>query len=1534
MLPHRAVGRGSGTLAALAAVWLWLMLGPIAFAQESKGYALLVGVDRYDDQPRLTCCSKDATALARLLRTDFGFQTTLMTQDRGRIKPEFSPDALRIRTQLTTVAEACGESDTLLVMFSGHGTQDVKRRDVTICPADFRGSQRSSQILLSEIYRVMSASSAKQKILILDACRALPEPDAEPAKPDQPAAEKAVPSIPEPPEGVMVLLSCKSGEMSYESPTFGHGTFMHFLLKELNAATEKGESIDLAKIMPAVAEATRTHVEKQDRQSQQPQLLVGTGARGVLNPPGGEELRKSIPLMNQSDAKAAEELLSAALEQSPESVRLLIDRSAMRLLRGKLDLALADAEAARKLAPDEPRAWEARAAVRLEQGDLLGAKADCDFGVELDPRCAIVYATRSAVRTQLGELNGALDDADTAVALAPNRMESWRARASAADYLYQDEWALAAALEVLKRSPRAMDMHQLAGRLKETFESRAAAEEHYRAALARAEELLQADSEHATARRVKIDTLAALRRYPEALALCEQWRKQEPNSPWEPVARAGVLTLQNRDAEAIAAYTEAIARLPQLGALRFQRSRCYRRRFQEDRAKEDVAAGQKLAPGAIEGFDERARLLGRDEPQQAIDAVNELVGRYPLNWRVYVIRSEHLLYLGRPERVQADLDLSIQLAPKHPMAWMHRGYALSELGQAEESQAAYEKAIAMIPKSAFALNWRGYTRLWRFDFPGAVEDLTRALAADPESPETLSGLGQALYEVGRYSEALQRLQQAIDRHGTEENLWLFRGKARLMLGDESGIDDWKTSDTYVSPDSEMHEGMDLMAWWRASDQAEDPAGVSEMISVMRREALYRLVRARIYANGKQYERALADLDVAAKQVPQSPLVEILRARVYFAMKKPESGMAALAAAQKLAPKQPYPAIERSRWNRRFNQWDLALADLNAALESTGTTVELLGERAEFHLQRGDYPAALADCQAAFKLNPERKATLLLRGMVLLRQNRAADLPMAMADIRHGLDLPPAVVTSTPESQARVISIFLNAREIAEEENVFPRLTAQLQLVNNNRRGAVEQLEQTQQQNPADLDSQRLLGTLQVELGQTEAGFRNLRAALAGLPNQPVFAESLALALAKRAAAKRESDAKQALADLEEAITLLPKNGRIRLQRGDWHRDAGELELAVKDYCAVVDFGGEMAALARAKRGLLRLASGKIQDALADLEPLHESSELPRLESTSTDPAEQLVQTLAALRRGDLAGAEQLRKSFATDEPKWAFLRAFFAQTESTTGKLDLAQQHFSEALQLGYDRAWVRARLVEVEWERGQPEAALGHAEWLVRNDPVGNEPKRLLVETLLRLRRGEQARELLLKARTAAPEDLELLAMQARFHRLTGNGDSAIADYTALLRKQPDRLLWRQLRGEIRLRAGQYPEALEDFQAVLQRRPRDASAVCAVIEVMLEQGQLLDAQRRLDAFAQSDPNAGASVERMRVLLAIKQQNYGIAKEKLAALMEQSPHSAANFRLRATLERAQGRLEAAKLDEAKAEAIESALQVGAGKMMP
>jgi ankyrin repeat protein len=123
-------------------------------------HALIIGNNAYSDMSPLKTAVNDATAVAELLRTTYGFTVTLLTNTTRE----------DIITALDHLRATLTEQDNLLIYYAGHGVLDTIEERGYWLPVNAKHDSRIQWISNTTITDTLKAMAAKHILVVADSC--------------------------------------------------------------------------------------------------------------------------------------------------------------------------------------------------------------------------------------------------------------------------------------------------------------------------------------------------------------------------------------------------------------------------------------------------------------------------------------------------------------------------------------------------------------------------------------------------------------------------------------------------------------------------------------------------------------------------------------------------------------------------------------------------------------------------------------------------------------------------------------------------------------------------------------------------------------------------------------------------------------------------------------------------------------------------------------------------------------------------------------------------------------------------------------------------------------------------------------------------------------------------------------------------------------------------------------------------------------------------------------------------------------------
>ena len=198
---------------------------PTSQTNDTKVWAVLVGVSNYEHMPALKYTDDDAYRIFAHLKSPEGGAL-----DNDQIKILIDEDATlgKIKSTISDVFSKAGPNDLVMLYFSGHGLNG------SFLPIDFDGY--NNKLLHEDINALLEQSPAKYKICIADACHSGSMYASRGTVSE--TLDKYYRTLAQAKAGTALILSSKSTETSLESSGLRQGVFSHFLIRGMRGEAD------------------------------------------------------------------------------------------------------------------------------------------------------------------------------------------------------------------------------------------------------------------------------------------------------------------------------------------------------------------------------------------------------------------------------------------------------------------------------------------------------------------------------------------------------------------------------------------------------------------------------------------------------------------------------------------------------------------------------------------------------------------------------------------------------------------------------------------------------------------------------------------------------------------------------------------------------------------------------------------------------------------------------------------------------------------------------------------------------------------------------------------------------------------------------------------------------------------------------------------------------------------------------------------------------------------------------------------------
>ena len=133
---------------------------PAADSAPGPAYALVIGIDHYEQFDSLKTAVNDAVEVERVLRAEYGFETKLLKD----------PTRSQIMDELDDYSQRLPEASSLLIYYAGHGYYDPRSEKAFWIPHDAQRDRTSKWIAADDITRMLKTIASRHILVISDSC--------------------------------------------------------------------------------------------------------------------------------------------------------------------------------------------------------------------------------------------------------------------------------------------------------------------------------------------------------------------------------------------------------------------------------------------------------------------------------------------------------------------------------------------------------------------------------------------------------------------------------------------------------------------------------------------------------------------------------------------------------------------------------------------------------------------------------------------------------------------------------------------------------------------------------------------------------------------------------------------------------------------------------------------------------------------------------------------------------------------------------------------------------------------------------------------------------------------------------------------------------------------------------------------------------------------------------------------------------------------------------------------------------------------
>jgi tetratricopeptide (TPR) repeat protein len=319
-----------------------------------------------------------------------------------------------------------------------------------------------------------------------------------------------------------------------------------------------------------------------------------------------------------------------------------------------------------------------------------------------------------------------------------------------------------------------------------------------------------------------------------------------------------------------------------------------------------------------------------------------------------------------------------------------RGQRALEHGDLVQAEAAFRRILAIHTNDAGAHANLGVISMRRKQWKTALNELESAKRLAPGIPGIRVNIGLVYFRQNDFRKAIPSFESVV--HDDPAS-----AQARYLLGlcyyfDERYRDAVNTLQPLWPSESGKLEYLYVVA--TAAARSGNPElrqqALKHMVEVGNDSAELHFFVGKAYLQHADTERAIGELEIAAKSDPKLPFVHYFLGVAYRKRRDAERARAEFQQDMKIEPDVPFNYDQLGAVYAELQEYDNAARFYREALRLDDHLVSSQLGLAKIYKEQGEYPEALSALDAAARLDPASPTVHYLRGQIMIRLGRSAE----------------------------------------------------------------------------------------------------------------------------------------------------------------------------------------------------------------------------------------------------------------------------------------------------------------------------------------------------------------------------------------------------------------------------------------------------------------------------------------------------------------------------------------------------------------
>lgn len=333
---------------------------------------------------------------------------------------------------------------------------------------------------------------------------------------------------------------------------------------------------------------------------------------------------------------------------------------------------------------------------------------------------------------------------------------------------------------------------------------------------------------------------------------------------------------------------------------------------------------------------------------------------------VFFMRGRQSLQDGKYAKAIENFNVLARLDTTDYWNFFFRGIAKYNLGDIRGARSDFDRSVRINPVFTNGYHYRAITKSRSGEYEDALKDMAKAIELRPGFPGLYYSRGVTYFLAQRFEEAVSDFNRYIRKEAKDPSAYLNRGAAYLYLKDTlKAFDDYNRAirlDRF-DPEGYVRRGRLYASQGRYDEAIND---LDEAISLDKDNTFAYFNRALLRYETRDFNAAMADLNRVLEDEPGNALTLYNRSLISAQVGDFASALDDMDRVININPGNVLAFFNRASYFIQMERWDDALADYNKAIELYPDFAKAYLNRSWVEAKMGLMKASKADYKTAQK----------------------------------------------------------------------------------------------------------------------------------------------------------------------------------------------------------------------------------------------------------------------------------------------------------------------------------------------------------------------------------------------------------------------------------------------------------------------------------------------------------------------------------------------------------------------------------------